>query len=74
MKENRGQIVEFQNKDGDALRGVARYSDQREEFQKAKKVFVRLTEANGDFKKDKDGKNVIALKNITDLKLIGFID
>jgi len=74
MKENQGQIVEFQNKDGNTLRGIARYSDQREEFQKAKKVFVRLTEANGDFKKDKDGKSIIALKSITDLKLIGFVD
>jgi len=68
-----GIFVQYQNKDGDTQKAMAHYEDQKQEYAQVDKVYLRLI--NEDFSpKMNDGKKVIALKQRTDLKVIGYFD
>ena len=67
-----GIIVEWENAEG-KQKGFAYSADQKPEFSRTQKVFTKCV--NTDFSpKMQDGKQVISLRNRTELKIIGYID
>lgn len=71
---NKGIIFEYKKRDGTTQNALALYSDQRPEFSKYGKVFLRLLDEEFNQKKDGAGKNLVGLKHKDDLKHLGFQD
>lgn len=71
---SRGKIVTFINSEGNKQIAIAYDSEQAAEFSKVKKVFVRYLDSNLLPMKDDQGKNIVGLKDLKLLTIIGFID
>lgn len=73
-KATAGLIVKYTRKDGGTQMAIMRHVDQKDEFKKVKKAFLRLIDDNYRFKTDEHNKEVVALKSIDLLTQIGHID
>lgn len=71
---SKGIIYKYVDKDGQTVRAVALNNEQHSQFSDYGKVFLRILDDDYDFKKTEDGKRIIAVKNYSDLKRIGFWD
>lgn len=71
---SKGVIFKYIDRNGDVVKAVALHSDQKPEFSNYRKVFLRILNDDDTFKKTKEGKNIIAVKNGSDLIQVGFLD
>lgn len=71
---SKGVIFKYTDRNGNVVKAVALYSDQKSEFSNYRKVFLRILNDDDTFKKTKEGKNIIAVKNGSDLIQVGFLD
>ena len=70
----KGVLFKYTDKRGDEVKGVAFYDDQKPAFSDHKKVLLRLLNEDNTFKTNEEGKKLIALKNYSDLTVVGFWD
>ena len=66
---SKGVIFKYIDRNGDVVKAVALHSDQKPEFSNYRKVFLRILNDDDTFK-----KNIIAVKNGSDLIQVGFWD
>lgn len=67
-----GIVFEYETPVG-KQKGIAYHDEQKPEYSDHDKVFLRLI--NDDFSsKHSNGKQIISLRNRTELKIIGYID
>lgn len=71
---NKGVIFKYTDRNGNVVKAVALHSDQKPEFSNYRKVFLRILNDDDTFKKTEEGKDIIAVKNGSDLIQIGFWD
>ena len=62
------------NKNGKIVKAVALHDDQKTCYSSHGKVFLRILNDDDTFKKTEEGKNIIAVKNGSDLIQVGFWD
>lgn len=70
----KGIIYKYVDKDGQTVKAVALSDEQESCFSDFGKAFLRILDDDYDFKKTEEGKGIIAVKNYSDLKRIGFWD
>lgn len=71
---SKGIIYKYIDKKGETVRAVALNDEQHSQFSDYGKVFLRVLNDDYDFKKNGEGKNIIAVKNHLDLVRIGYFD
>lgn len=74
MSNNSGVIYEYTRPDGSIQKGIARHTEQVPNFTDHGKVCLRLVNDDLTFKKDKESKNILALKDAVLLTKIGYAD
>lgn len=74
MRGNKGRIVSFLTREKKTQYGIAYVKDQNKTFEQSKKVFVRYIGDDYLPMKDKDGKEIVGLKDSIELSTIGFVD
>lgn len=70
----KGIVYKYIDKEGETVRAVALNDEQYSQFSDYGKVFLRVLNDVYDFKKTREGKNIIAVKNQSDLIRIGHWD
>lgn len=71
---SKGIIYKYTDKEGETVRAVALNDEQHSQFSDYGKVFLRVLNDDYDFKKTGEGKNIIAVKNQSNLIRIGYWD
>lgn len=71
---DKGIIYKYINKEGETVRAVALYDEQKSCYSDCGKVFLRVLNNDYDFKKTEEGKNIVTVKNHSDLIRIGHWD
>lgn len=74
MKETKGNIVEFTNKNGEKQKAVMLHHEQTWQFTKYNRAFIRLLNDDGSYKTNEDGKKLIGVELLSKLTQIGFQD
>ena len=69
---SKGVIFKYMDKNGVTVKAVALNDEQDSQFSDYGKVFLRLLEDDYSFKKTREGKGIIAVKNGDELIQIGF--
>lgn len=70
----KGIIYKYINKEGETAKAVALYDEQKSCYSDCGKAFLRVLNDDYDFKKTGEGKNIVAVKNHSDLIRIGHWD
>jgi hypothetical protein len=72
--KNNGYIVEYTDKAGKVQKAKSLFTDQKPNFSDWNKCFLRLL--NNDFTEqtDENGKKLIAIKHISEVKIVGYIN
>lgn len=65
-------IFKYMDKNGVTVKAVALNDEQDSQFSDYGKVFLRLLDDDYSFKKTREGKGIIAVKNGDELIQIGF--
>jgi hypothetical protein len=68
---SKGIIYKYTDNEGETVKAVALNDEQSFHFSDYRKVFLRILNDDYDFKKTSEGKNIIAVKNHSDLTRIG---
>ena len=68
---SKGIIYKYIDKEGKMVKAVALNDEQYSQFSDHGKAFLRVLNDDYDFKKTGEGKNIIAVKNHSDLIRIG---
>ena len=71
---SKGIIYKYRDKGRKTVRAVALNDEQYSQFSDHGKVFLRVLNDDYDFKKTGEGKNIVAVKNQSDLTKIGHWD
>lgn len=74
MKDTEGYIVEYTKKDGSKQQAYMRHKEQTKNYSDYQRAFLRLINKEGDFMTNEEGKKVIAVKHLSELTRIGFVD
>ena len=74
MSKNSGYLVKYTEADGTVKEGVIMHKEQNDEFFKYNKVLIRFLNKDMTPEKDKDGKEIIALKGRDLVSITGFIN
>lgn len=69
---SKGVIFKYMDKNGVTVKAVALNDEQDSLFSDYGKVFLRLLDDDYSFKKTREGKGIIAVKNGDELIQIGF--
>lgn len=69
---SKGAIFKYMDKNGVTVKAVALNDEQDSQFSDYGKVFLRLLDDDYSFKKTREGKGIIAVKNGDELIQIGF--
>lgn len=69
---SKGVIFKYMDKNGVTVKSVALNDEQDSQFSDYGKVFLRLLDDDYSFKKTREGKGIIAVKNGDELIQIGF--
>ena len=69
---SKGVIFKYMDKNGVTVKAVALNDEQDSQFSDYGKVFLRLLDDDYSFKKTREGKGSIAVKNGDELIQIGF--
>lgn len=69
---SKGVIFKYMDKNGVTVKAVALNDEQDSQFSDYGKVFLRLLDDDYSFKKTREGKGIIAVKNGNELIQIGF--
>lgn len=69
---SKGVIFKYMDKNGVTVKTVALNDEQDSQFSDYGKVFLRLLDDDYSFKKTREGKGIIAVKNGDELIQIGF--
>ena len=69
---SKGVIFKYMDKNGATVKAVALNDEQDSQFSDYGKVFLRLLDDDYSFKKTREGKGIIAVKNGDELIQIGF--
>ena len=69
---SKGVIFKYMDKNGVTVKAVALNDEQDSQFSDYGKVFLRLLDDDYSFKKSREGKGIIAVKNGDELIQIGF--
>ncbi len=70
--KNSGYIIVYIDKEGNDKQGVAYHSKQANFL--PKRILINLCDKDGNHMKDDLGKDVVALKQIDLVKVIGYVD
>ena len=69
---SKGVTFKYMDKNGVTVKAVALNDEQDSQFSDYGKVFLRLLDDDYSFKKTREGKGIIAVKNGDELIQIGF--
>lgn len=69
---SKGVIFKYMDKNGVTVKAVALNDEQDSQFSDYGKMFLRLLDDDYSFKKTREGKGIIAVKNGDELIQIGF--
>lgn len=73
-KESGGYYVEWTGKNGVLEKGLVNYADQKPSFREYRKVLIRVCNDDLTLKKDEAGRQIISLREVSEVKIIGYVD